>query len=264
MIPILKLYKYASNLRFKIIWATLCSTLNQILDILPEVLLGVAVDIVVYKEDSLLAKLGIKDTLIQLVILGTVTILIYFLESLFEFFYSILWKNIAQTIQHKLRLETYQHLQKLSIGFFEEKNSGNLLTILVDDINLLEQFLSQGVSDIIRLVVSTVAIGSIFFYLSPTIALLAFLPVPLILVIAFYFQKKLKPIYSVVRDNAGNLASKISNNIAGIATIKSYTSEEYEEKILEQVSNKYRQANKLAIRLSSIFVPLVRMAILIG
>lgn len=264
MTPILQLYRYAKNFRLQMIIATICTILNQVFDILPELLLGIAVDIVVYQEKSFLAKLGVISTNTQLVLLGFITISIYILEAIFQFLYSVLWKNIAQNIQHRLRLETYSHLQNLSISFFEEKSSGNLLTILVDDINLLENFLAEGVSGFIQIIISTAFIGLVFFYTSPIIAALSFLPVPFILVIAFYFQTKLKPSYDRVRFYAGNLASRISNNISGIATIKSYTTEDYERKRLEFSSDKYRQANKKANQLSSIFVPLARMAILMG
>jgi len=264
MTPIFRILKYARGYRSKLFYAVFCSIANKVCDIFPELLIGVAVDIVANHKNSFLANLGVVNSKTQLIVLGIVTIGFYSLESIFEFFHSLFWKDIGQEIQHGVRLDAYSHLQKLDMSFFEEKSSGNLLTVLVDDINLLEQFFNEGANDIIQLITSLVLTSFIFFYISPVIASLVFFPVPIILFITFYFKKKLRPRYFQVRHAAGRLAAKISNNLAGIATIKSYAAEDYENAKLEVASNEYRNANRQAIRLSSTFNPIVRIAILIG
>lgn len=264
MAAIFQILKYARGYRTKLFCAVFCSIANKVFDIFPELLIGVAVDIVANHKNSFLANLGIADSKPQLIALGIVTIALYFLESVFEFFHSLFWKDIGQEIQHSVRTDSYRHLQRLEMSFFEEKSSGNLLTILVDDINLLEQFFNEGANDIIQLITSLVLTSFIFFYISPMIATLVFFPVPIILFITFYFKKQLKPRYYQVRQTAGRLAAKISNNLAGIATIKSYAAEDYENIKLETASSDYREANRKAIRLSSTFNPIVRIAILVG
>jgi len=264
MAPIFQILQYARGYRTKLFYAIFCSIANKVFDIIPELLIGVAVDIAASQKNSFLAHIGIMNPKMQLIVLGIITIVLYCCESFFELFHSFFWKDIGQEIQHSVRLNAYRHLQRLKMSFLEEKSSGSLLTILVDDINLLEQFFNEGANDILQLITSLILTSSIFFYISPIIAALVFFPVPIILLITFYFKKQLKPRYYQVRQTAGRLAAKISNNLAGITTIKSYTSEEYENIKLESASNEYKQANQKAIRLSAVFNPIVRTAILIG
>ena len=133
-----------------------------------------------------------------------------------------------------------------------------------DDVNQLERFLDGGANAMIQVGVTVVAVGAVFFVLSPLIALLAFTPIPLIVWGAFYFQRKAGPLYAEVRERVGELSSRLANNLAGIATIKSFTAEAREAERLRQASEAYVEANRQAIRISSAFIPVIRMAILAG
>lgn len=197
----------------------------------------------------------------KLSFLGIITFVIWCLESLFEYLYSIKWRNLAQAIQHKLRLDAYKHIQNADMSYFENASSGNLVSILNDDINQLERFLDNGINTIIQVLGSTVLIGIIFFVIAPKVALLAFLPVPLILFGAYYFQHFIGPRYAKVRAKAGELTARFTNNLTGIATIKSYTAEEYELASLDKQSDEYQKANSAAIRLSSAVTPVIRIAV---
>lgn len=261
---ILRLFNYAKAYRTDIYLATIYSVMNKLFDILPEILIGVAVDTVVNRNTSLLATCGIVDASMQIIFLGVLTFCIWCLESLFQYLYSVKWRNLAQTLQHQLRLDAYKHIQSADIGYFESVSTGYLVSILNDDINQLERFLNDGINTIIQIMASTLMIGMIFFVLAPKIALLAFLPVPLIFYGAFYFQHIIGPRYAEVRAKAGELTSRFSNNIAGIATIKSYTAEAFEIKSLEAQSHLYEEANFNAIKISSAVTPVIRIAVLMG
>ncbi|WP_412469816.1 MULTISPECIES: ABC transporter ATP-binding protein [unclassified Halobacteriovorax] len=262
--PLQKLINHFKNKRGQIYTATFFSVLNKVFDIAPPLLIGLAVDTVVKQEDSFLAGMGVTDKVEQIYILGFLTFVIWALESLFEYLLKLWWRGLAQEVQHDLRMEAYDHLQNLHISFYQDNNSGNLATILNDDINQLERFLDVGANDIIQTLTTVVSIGGIFFYLSPQIALLSLTPVPFILWGSFYFQKKVQPRYQNVRSEAGLLASMLVNNIAGMMTIKSYVAQTFEYDRLEKQSNQYAKANKDAIRVSSSFSPIIRMAVLCG
>jgi ATP-binding cassette, subfamily B, bacterial len=259
-----RLLGYARGQRRRILLATLCSMLNKLFDIAPEILIGIAVDTVVRREQSALADFGITDVKTQLLLLGALTLVIWVFESLFEYLYSLLWRNLAQTLQHELRTDAYGHVQRLTLAYFENENSGRLVTILNDDINQLERFLDGGANSLIQVAMSTLLVGAVFVYLAPSVALIAMLPIPVILVGAFFFQRKAEPLYAAVRAQASRLGARLVNNLAGIATIKSYVAEERELAGLVQDSHAYTQANARAIRVSSAFVPLIRMAVLAG
>lgn len=179
--PLGRLLSYASDHRPRIILATVFSVLNKIFDLAPPVLIGAAVNIVVEKEDSFFAQLGIEDVSSQLIALAVVTVLVWGLESLFEYLLEVVWRNLAQSIQHDLRLDAYDHVQRLDMQYFHEQSTGHLMSILNDDINQLERFLDHGANDLIQVFTTAVVVSGLFLYFAPEVAWMAMLPVPFIL-----------------------------------------------------------------------------------
>ena len=259
---IIRLYLNLSKERHIVFFAFFSSIINRILDLAPPVIIGLAVDIVVKEESSWISNFGIKEVPAQLIFLAIVSGFIWSAESVFQYLYSVLWRNLAQISQHKLRIKAYDHIQKLDMQFFETDNTGRLLSILNDDINQLERFLDHGANEIIQLFVSVFLIGGTMLFVAPRIALFAFLPIPIIFLGSIKFQRKLAPKYKDVRIKAGSLASRLNNNLGGILTIKSFTTERWELNRLNNESLAYQKSNKSAIKLSSAFIPLIRFAIL--
>ena len=231
---------------------------------MPEILIGIALDVVVNKDSSFVAGLGFTTPESQITALAVLTFFVWAGESLFEYFYLILWRNLSQRLQAGLRQDAYEHMQSQGMAYFEDNNSGELISILNDDVNQLERFLDGGANDIIQTAVTVLLVGGVFFYLSPVIALLAFTPIPVIVWGAFYFLRRATPLYADVREKVGKIASRLANNIGGIATIKSFTAEAREARALAEASEEYVQANSRAIAVSSAFIPVIRMAILAG
>jgi len=260
----MRLLRYARGYRSRIWLASLCSVLNKLFDVMPEILIGMAIDVVVRQDQSFLADFGILEPFNQMLFLGALTIAVWGFESLFQFFLQVLWRNLSQSLQHDLRLDAYGHMQDLDMAWFEDSSTGGLVAILNDDVNQLERFLDGGANAIIQVVTSVIAVGAVFFYVSPQIALMAFTPVPVIILGAFWFQRRAQPLYANVREKVGSLSTRLANNIAGIATIKSFTREKHELEQLEKESSAYVTANRGAIRISSAFIPIIRMAILVG
>jgi ATP-binding cassette subfamily B protein len=242
----------------------LYSFLNKLFDIAPEILIGVAVDLVVKKNDSFVSSLGFNSISSQVFFLGVATFVIWALESTFEYLYLIKWRNLAQKVEHSLRVEAYDHAQKLDISWHESKLTGDITAVLNDDINQLEKFLNNGINQIIQVSVSTISIGIIFFYISPIIASIAILPVPIIFIVSFFFQKRLSPIYKSVRDKAGDINASVVNNLLGIQTIKSFMTYIPEKNRVMNLSNEYQKENIKAISINSAFNPIIRMGVLAG
>ncbi len=142
--PLSRLLRYARRYQTQIWQASLCSILNKTFDLAPPVLIGLAVDVVVKQQHSWIATWGIPSIRGQFLVLSLLTLVIWGLESLFEYAYDVLWRNLAQAIQQDLRMEAYAHLQGLDLAYFEDRSSGRLLAILNDDINQLERFLDRG------------------------------------------------------------------------------------------------------------------------
>ncbi|OUC11620.1 MAG: ABC transporter [Alkalinema sp. CACIAM 70d] len=262
--PLQRLLRYSRRHRSQIWAASTCSILNKIFDLAPPYLIGMAVDIVVKRDASLIANFGITSITGQLTILSILTLVIWGLESLFEYAFDRLWRELAQTLQHELRLDAYNHLQNLELSFFEERSTGGLLSILNDDINQLERFLDSGANELLQFFTTVLFVGGTFIALAPAVSWLAMFPIPFILIGSIAFQKRLAPRYANVREKAGFINSRLANNLSGIATIKSFTAEDYETDRVAADSEAYRQSNRQAIALSAAFIPLIRFIILIG
>ena len=262
--PLTRLLQYGQNYR-PVMWqATICSILNQLFDLAPPAIIGAAVDVVVQKQDSIVAKFGITDIFGQLLVLSILSAIIWVLESVFEYAFTRLWRNLAQDLQHDIRLDAYRHVQDLELAYFEERSTGALLSVLNDDINQLERFLDVGANEIIHVLTTVIIVGGSFFVLTPDIAWMAIIPIPIIVWGSVVFQNWLAPRYTEVRERVSVLNSRLANNLSGITTIKSFTTEAYEIERLNKDSHAYRQSNQKAIALSAAFIPLIRLVILAG
>ncbi|PSB32214.1 ABC transporter ATP-binding protein [Stenomitos frigidus] len=262
--PLKRLLDYGQNYHRQVRWAIACSILNKVFDLTPSALIGTAIDIVVQQQRSVFGRLGIQNLFTQLVILSLLTFSIWGLESAFQYAYDRLWRNLAQNIQHNLRLDAYAHLQELELAYFEERSTGELLSILNDDINQLERFLNGGANDLLQVSTTAIIISSVFFILAPSVAWMAMLPMPFIVWGSVIFQRRLAPRYADMREKVGLLNGRLSNNLSGITTIKSFATEAYETERIARDSEAYRQSNRRAITLSAAFIPLIRMLVLVG
>jgi ATP-binding cassette subfamily B protein len=263
--PLARLWDHATHFRTRIVVATLLSIANKLSDLAPPFLIGAAVDIVVAGDASFVAStFGVVDARDQLLVLAAISAAVWLLESVFEYGFNLAWRNLAQDVQHDLRVEAYDHVQGLETAYFEDRSTGGLLAVLNDDVNQLERFLDRGANDILQVLTTVIVIGAAFFVLVGNLAWFAFAPVPVILFGSFRFQSTLEPRYARVREEVGLLNGTLANDLSGNATIKAFTAEERETERVREMSSAYAEANRGAIRLSSAFVPLIRIAILAG
>jgi len=261
--PLVRLWRYARGHRRTVVAAMTFSVLNKLADVMPELLIGAAVDVVVRAEDSLVGRaFGLEDRFDQLLVLAAINVFVWVIESITDYVAAVLWRNLAQTIEHEARMDAYRHVQRLELAWFEDQSTGGLLSILNDDVNQLERFLDVGANEIVRTVVNVVFVGLVFFVAEPVLGVVAFAPIPLIVWASVRYQRRLEPRYTDVRSAAGDLAALLAKNVSGIATIRSFTAEDRESDRVAVASGAYREANRRAIKLSSAFIPLIRMAIL--
>ena len=262
--PLKRLFAFARPYRRDAVLASVFSMLNKFFDVLPELLIGVAVDVVVNRRASFLARMGVPDPVTQLEILVALTIAIWVFESTFEYLYAVRWRGLAQNLQHVLRQAAYAHLQKLPPDTIARERSGRLMALMNEDVNQIERFLNTGANDLIQVFMSSLLVGAVFFVLTSSLAVLAILPVPLILFGAFWFQRRLAPRYAAARDAAATVSARLNNNLAGMATIQAYTAEDFESEHVRIASDAFRARNAEAIRFSAAITPVIRMAILAG
>lgn len=263
--PLEELWRRYGRYRRRLVLAVVLSTVNKVADVVPELLIGAAVDVVVRGEGSFVADvLGVESRFAQLGWLAAINALVWIVESASQYFAAVTWRGLAQSVEHDLRVEAYDHAQRLDVHWHEGRPQGTTLATINDDVNQLERFLDIGAPALLQTALNILLVGAVFAVASWELLVLAFLPIPLIVFGSLWFQRRLEPLYAAVRERVADLSGLIAANLGGITTIKAFTAEDRERDRVERASADYRQANVDAIRSSAAFVPLVRMAILVG
>ena len=249
------------------------SVFARLLDLLPPLLLGVAID-AVFRRDAafseqiplvLLPDAWIPTTQTEQFWVVIVAIAgAFLLGAGFHWVRNWGFNAFAQHVQHDVRSDTYDRMQRLNMEFFADKQTGEMMSILSNDVNRLERFLNDGMNALFRLSVMVVGIGGLLFWINPQLALVALLPVPIIAGFTYLFIRTIQPKYAEVRSTVGKLNSRLENNLGGIQVIKSSNTEGYESDRVDDVSMDYFDANWDAIRTRIKFFPGLRVLAGIG
>ncbi len=263
--PLRALWHRYRRYRTRFTVAVVVSAVNKLADVVPELLIGAAVDVVVRGSDSFVAELlGVQSRYTQLVWLAVANAVVWVVESVSEYVAAVMFRGLSQAVEHDLRVEAYEHAQRLDLGWHESRAQGATLATVNDDVNQLERLLDVGVPAIWQTFLNILVVGAVFAIASWQLLVLAFLPIPVIIAASLRYQKRLEPLYDRVRGSVATLSGVLSANLSGLATIKAFAAERLEGGRVADASAAYREANVEAIRSSAAFVPLVRMAILAG
>ena len=263
--PMYRLFKYLDNYRSNLIFASLSSIINKIFDLMPPILTGWLIDTLSKNPPGWTSYfLGDASTWTIIVWIIIFTLFVFGMESFFEWLYKRGFMRLAQKVQHQLRIEAYQKMQRKEMAFFENERTGNLIAMLNDDINQLERFLNNSFSEILHLITLVLFAGWTLCMASLELGLLGMAPIPFIILGSIYYQRKISPYYKDIRNSVGELSNRLENNISGIQIIKSFTAESFETQRVENASKNYKKANFLAIEWSAVYVPIIRIFITLG
>jgi ATP-binding cassette subfamily B protein len=264
--PMKRLFReYGAHYKLQAFVGIFASIFARLLDLAPPVLLGFALD-AVFREDKNFQDIWfVPDSVIPADPQGQLLLTVVLIGGAFMFGSMFHWvrnwgfNSFAQNIQHDVRTDTYDKMQRLNMDFFADKQTGEMMSILSNDVNRLERFLNDGMNSMFRLTVMVLGIAGILFYLNWQLALVALLPVPLIAGFTYLFIKIIQPKYAEVRSTVGKVNSRLENNLGGIKVIKSSNTEEYESDRVDDVSQNYFDANWDAIETRIKFFPGLRL-----
>ena len=257
------IFEYGRPYWFSVTVGIVSSVFARALDLLPALLLAVAIDsifgdeifaeqvpLVVLPETWLPTTQEEQFWFVVIAIAGS-----FALGAVFHWLRNWGFNAFSQDIQHDVRTATYDRMQRLDMEFFSNKQTGEMMSVLSNDVNQLERFLNDGLNSAFRLIVMVLGIGFLLFWLNPQLALVSLAPVPLIAVFTYVFVKRIQPKYAEVRSSVGKVNSRLENNLGGIQVIKADNTEEYESGRVDDVSRKYFYANWGAIRIRIKFFP---------
>jgi ATP-binding cassette subfamily B protein len=263
--PMYRLYaEYGQGRKTYFIVGLLSSVFARLLDLLPPLLLAVAIDAVFRGEAAFSLWLVPQSWLPatntgQLWLTGGIIAAAFGLGAVFHYTRNWGWNRFAQGVQHDLRTDTYDKMQRLNMDYFADKQTGELMSVLSNDVNRLEKFLNDGMNSVSRLVIMIIGIAVILFALNWQLALVALLPVPIIAFFTKKFIEIIQPKYADVRSSVGSLNSRLENNLGGIQVIKTSNTESFESERVEDVSEDYYDANWDAIKTRITFFPSLRL-----
>jgi ATP-binding cassette subfamily B protein len=240
------------------------SVLARMLDLLPPLLLGIAVDAIFLDEGPFSFPL-VPDRWLptdpeqQFWLIIGIVLFSFLGGATLHWVRNWGWNRFAQHVQHAIRTDTYDAMQRLNMTFFSDKQTGEMMSVLSNDVNRLERFLNDGLNSAFRLGVMVVGIAALLFWMNPQLAVVALAPVPLIAVFTYRFVENIQPKYAEVRSTVGQVNSRLENNLGGIQVIKTSNTEGYEADRVEEVSGDYFDANWNAIETRIRFFPGLRV-----
>ncbi|WP_135829645.1 ABC transporter ATP-binding protein [Halorussus halobius] len=256
--------EYGSDNRLAFVTGVVASIFARVLNLLPPIILGVAIDALFAEGEGVEYAVALSN---QIPILSVdLATRLAPVGRTDQFWFSVAviagafgfgaafhwarnwgWNSFAQNIQHDVRTDTYDKMQRLNMDFFADKQTGEMMSILSNDVNRLERFLNDGMNSGFRLGVMVVAIAVILFSMNWQLALVSMVPVPLIAFFTYKFVEIIQPKYADVRSTVGKVNSRLENNLGGIQVIKTSNTEGYESDRVEDVSSEYFGANWGAI-----------------
>ena len=260
-----RLFRYLKGYKKDVGISVFATIINKLFDMMPPFLTAWMIDTVSGQVPTWIPQwTGLHDLWEVAIFIAFFTIFIFGMESFFEWMFKRGFMRLAQKVQHDLRLDAYNRMQSREMAYFEEQRTGNLMSMLNDDVNQLERFLNGSFKEIIQLVVLVLFAGWALFSFSWELGAISMASIPFIIWGSFLYQRKIEPHYKNVRTAVGELSNRLENNISGIAVVKSFTAEAYETKRVIKSSQNYRNANFSAIQWNALYVPLIRMVIVLG
>ncbi|ESS13000.1 MAG: ABC-type multidrug transport system, ATPase and permease component [uncultured archaeon A07HR60] len=271
--PMGRLFRvYGTPNAFQFLVGVISSISARVLDLLPPLMLGIAIDTIfgdnafgeqvplVVLPNSWLPATQTQQFWFVIVTIGGA----FGLAAGFHWVRNWGFNSFAQEIQHDVRTDTYNKMQRLNMDFFADKQTGEMMSILSNDVNRLERFLNDGMNSLFRMLVMVLGIGVLLFWINWQLAAVALLPVPVIAATTYLFIKIIQPKYAETRSSVGKLNSRLENNLGGVKVIKSSNTEEYESERVDDVSMDYFDANWDAIRTRIKFFPALRILAGVG
>ena len=246
-----QLLPYARPYRTRIVVGLLTNVCARFCDLLPMVVVGRVVDVI--------SRAAPGDAVPVALFVGYgVAVLATFLGLAgFQSASDYAWSSVAQKVRHDLRVRLYSHLQALDVAFFEDRQAGDLMAVLSNDVDNLENFFAEATTSMVRIAITFVGIYGFLVWLDWRLALLLFAPLPFAVVAVRFFATKVAPQYRRARKAVGAINSILENNLQGIGVIQAYTAEAQQQRRVERQSAEYRDAAIAAARERARFIPLI-------
>ncbi len=255
--PIQLVLSYAKNYRL-VLGVTIVSTL--LLVGVQLVVPWVIRDLINIVTDPTITSASFRlVTALALVVLG-----VYILKALMQFLRSYMAHLAGWGVVADVRMHIYEHLQALSLRYYEDKQTGQLMSRVINDTELFEQLISHAVPDVIVNLITLVGVTAVLLTLNWRLTLLSMIPIPLVIISLRIYARYVRPAFRERQVELGNLNAILNDSLSGIREIKAFTREGEETERIHQGINRYRVSLLGALKLMAIFQPFVEFTSSLG
>jgi ABC-type multidrug transport system fused ATPase/permease subunit len=164
---------------------------------------------------------------------------------------------VGERILADLRVRLFEHLQRLSLGFYERNRAGVIISRLTNDVEAIDQLVTDGVTSLVQNSLTLLGTAVILFVLDWRLALATCAVIPLMSLATAVFRKRSARAYAAVRERLGLVTATLAEDIAGMRVVQSFTREEPAFDNFRTVARRYREANMLTVVLNGIYFPIV-------
>ena len=177
---------------------------------------------------------------------------------------SYLLARLGEQITFDMRRQVYRHLHRLSLNFYNDRDTGRIMASVTHDVGRLQDFLSDGLQETIRNILTILIICSLLFYLNAGLAVYVLLPTPLIVLVTIHFGKRLHRIYTPLWRRWAGISALLADVIPGVRVVKAFAQEHREVEKFESRSEDLLQGELRAARTRSLFSPLMSFLTSLG
>jgi subfamily B ATP-binding cassette protein MsbA len=197
-----------------------------------------------------------KGSFTQLNLFVAAAIGLYFLKGVFSFGQIYFVSHVNQNIIRDLRVQIFEHLQNLSLDFYSKTRTGDIITIIMNDINMMQNVIVSSFTSIIPNIMTILGVGGYLFYLNWRLALVSILVLPIITLISARFGQQIEEIATRTQEKMSDLASVVHEVVTGAKIVKSFTMEKEEIKKFSNVTDFARKIALQATAINAIQTPL--------
>jgi ATP-binding cassette subfamily B protein len=199
-----------------------------------------------------------------IVILTAVLVGLYLLRILFRFLSSYLAHKAAWYLVGDLRTRTYDKLEHMHLGYFHDKQTGDLMSRIVNDTRDFELLYAHMIPESLTNLVTFIGVLAVLLTINWKLALITCAPIPLIFISGFVFSRKVRPFFRTAQKKMGDLNGKLQDNLSGIHEIQSFGREEYETGQVNRQNFEHVRAMLKALKISAVFHPSVEFISSLG
>lgn len=205
-----------------------------------------------------------EDATREIVVLTLVLVALYLAKIIFRYLSNFLAHKAAWNLVEDMRIKIYSHIQSFSMSFFSDKQTGDLMSRVVNDTATFELLYAHIIPEMITNLVTVIGVMVILLTINVKLALLTFLPIPLILYSGWIFTTKVRPNFRVSQKALAGLNAKLQDNFSGIHEIQAFCQEGYEAEEVSKQANVFTKAMLHALNLSAVFHPSVEFLSSVG